>query len=536
MSATSCPSGITCLLYADGELAGSALRETEAHLVSCRDCRARVIALREEGALLGEVLREEIHHGAPAEVVPDVRGVALGLPIAVAAVAIALAAAGALLEARLPGAFDLLHPRRLKGAVEMAFDLIFALRENAPGLFELATAVGLVASVSALGSFLVSAVSRRWFGTAALLALAIAAPNRARAFVMPGHEDLRVASGERIAETVLYHGGHRVDVDGAIDGDLIAMAERITVRGQITGSLYVFCRELEITGTVGGAVHAIAESTRVEGTIRGGVYALVESLTFTSTARAQGDLGAITEDAVIEGSVARDLYVNGDRLDLRGAVGRHVSSHWLEELTLRDGARVGGDVDVRLPEGRSIERAAGARVDGEVRAGVLPSRHEHYLDHYRSGRFYLVHLLWFTAAFLFGLIAYRIAPVLYRGTIASGSELVRMLAFGFFTLVVMPVAMIAAALTIVGIPTAIAALFLYIVALYTADLVVGAWIGGLILPPADDSLFEFGKSLAAGLAILTAVSLVPFLGPAAGLVALLLGLGLLAERGRAALL
>src|SRR4030095_12203822 len=45
-----------------------------------------------------------------------------------------------------------------------------------------------------------------------------------------------------------------------------------------------------------------------------------------------------------------------------------------------------------------------------------------------------------------------------------------------------------------------------------------------------------GKSLAAGLAILTAVSLVPFLGPAAGGVALLLGLGPLPERARPALL
>jgi hypothetical protein len=104
---------------------------------------------------------------------------------------------------------------------------------------------------------------------------------------------------------------------------------------------------------------------------------------------------------------------------------------------------------------------------------------------------------------LFGLIAFRIGPVIFRGEIMSGSALVRTLATGFVVLVAMPVAMIAAALTIVGIPTAIAALFLYIVALYTADLVVGAWIGGLLLPPADDSLFEFGKSLAVGFAIMS---------------------------------
>jgi hypothetical protein len=174
-------------------------------------------------------------------------------------------------------------------------------------------------------------------------------------------------------------------------------------------------------------------------------------------------------------------------------------------------------------------------VDGEVRSGVLPSPREHYLDHYRSWRFYAYHLAWFTAAFLFGLVAHRLGPVIFRGSIENGSQLLRTLATGFVLLVVMPVAMIAAALTIVGIPIAIAALFLYILALYTADLAAGAWLGGLIVPPTDDSLFEFGKSLAAGLAILTIVSLVPFVGPAAGLVALLLGLGLLSERARAAL-
>ena len=65
---------------------------------------------------------------------------------------------------------------------------------------------------------------------------------------------------------------------------------------------------------------------------------------------------------------------------------------------------------------------------------------------------------------------------------------------------------------------------------------VGAWLGRLLAPPADESLFAFGRSFAIGLAIVTAITLVPFLGPPVGFVAMLLGLGLLAERARAALL
>ena len=57
-----CPPEATWAVYADGELAGEPLRRAEAHLISCADCRARVLALREEARLLAAVL----HERAPA--------------------------------------------------------------------------------------------------------------------------------------------------------------------------------------------------------------------------------------------------------------------------------------------------------------------------------------------------------------------------------------------------------------------------------------------------------------------------------------
>jgi cytoskeletal protein CcmA (bactofilin family) len=463
-------------------------------------------------------------------------GVALGVPIAIAATAAALAVASALLDMRLPGALDLVHPRRLKGAAEMGFDLFFMLREDAPGLLELAFSIGIVASVSALATFAVGALSRRIFGITPLLFVAlIAAPEPARAFEIHDEPVFSIARGERVEQNIVAT-GERVEIDGTLDGDLIAAAERVTVRGEITGSVYVLCRDLDITGSVGGALHGLVEKSRIEGTVRQPIYVASEDFTLTATGRLQSDAHLFVDSGVLEGSVRRDVLVAAQLLDLRGQVGRNVEAPWIEEIYLRDGAHVGGDVDVRLEEGRRVERASGARVDGEVRSSVRESKHEHYLDHYRSGRFYVVHLLYFAAAFVFGLIAYRIGPAVFRGTITTGGELLRALLLGFVVLVVAPIAMIAAALTIVGIPTAVLALFLYIVALYTADLVVGAWLGRLVAPPADDSLLAFGKSFAAGLAILTAVSIVPFLGPAVGVVVMLLGLGLLTERARAALL
>ena len=43
-----CPSEFTWSVYVDGELSPDELRGAEMHLVACRDCRGRVVALQEE--------------------------------------------------------------------------------------------------------------------------------------------------------------------------------------------------------------------------------------------------------------------------------------------------------------------------------------------------------------------------------------------------------------------------------------------------------------------------------------------------------
>ncbi len=529
------PSEMTCWLYAEGELTDDALRETEAHLVQCRDCRVRIVALRDESALIGALFREE----RPAQVVeasPD-PGVAFGVPLAIAAVTIAIAAFSALIDARLPGALDLLHPRRLKGAAEMGFDMIFLMRENAPGMIELAFSVGVVASLSAIGSFAVSALGRRLFDGAAVLLLAalLFAPAPASAYALYHDEDVRVAAGERVEESLVAHGGDDIDIDGTVDGDLIAAAERVTIRGEVTGSIYVFCRDLEITGKVGGSVHAISESTRVEGGIGGGVYTTGEDITFSRTSQTQGDVAVFVEDVVVEGRIGRDLHVAADRLDVAGEIGRHIHGLWVDEITLRDDAHIRGNIEVRIAPGDEIVRAPGATVGGEVRAEEREIVRERYLDHYTNWRFYAGHLLWFASAFLFGLLAYTIVPRIFRGTIDTSSDLFRTLGLGFVVLVVGPVAVVAAALTIIGIPVAILGLFLFIVALYTADLAVSTWLGRWLAPPENETLVAFGKSFGLGLLLLNLTAMIPFLGPPIGFVAMLLGLGLLTTNAREAL-
>lgn len=531
----SCPGETTRLLYVDGELPAAGLRSFESHLVTCRECRAGVVALRDESSLLADVLRERRRAArvpAPRPQGPE-PAVVIGLPAAIAVVTAAFTAVGFLIEASLPGGLDLFNPLRVKGAYEMAFDLAFLLRDRAPGLIELALSLGGLASVSALLTFAAGVLYRRVYGATAiaLIALAGAAAEPASALTLRIDEETRVGVSEVIEESMLLT-GDGVHVDGVVKGDIIAAADRVTITGTIEGSLYVVSRDLEITGTVEGNVLGAVEHTRIDGVVKGSVYELGETHHLGADGVVERDLSLMGERGVLGGRVGRDVVFTGDELELRSDIGRNVEIFAAERVTLRDGVRIEGDLDAAIEDESVIERAPGARIGGEVRIRPPESLHESYWAAYRNPAVYLVHAITLVAAFLFGLLLYTLAPRIFAVDLRTAPQFFRSLGYGFLGAVATPIAIVAFALTVVGIPIAVLALFIFVVAIYASEIVVACWVGTTLLPRDDDGYYAFSRALATGLILITIASHIPFVGPPIAVVTALVGLGLLSEQVR----
>ena len=532
----SCTSEPQLLLYSEGELAGEARREVESHLVSCRDCRARVVALRDEEQLLRDALGERVREHRPEPVhtpAPEPSGLAWGLPVAVAAVAAIFSAASFLLENRMPGSLDLLNPLRLKGAIEMSFDLIFLLRENAPGLIELAISIGVVASVSAVLTLGTNVLYRRIFGTAALLLLALLPTPSAEAVVVRIEEEereIRISADEVIEESMVLS-GDLVHIDGVVRGDLFVGAERVTIGGTIEGSLYAFTRDLEITGKVTGSVHGIAEHMRIDGQLERNLYAVSESVTLAPDASLERDFISWAEDATLSGKVGRDVYFAGEDLELRGEVVRNVEIRYAERVALRDAARLGGNLLVTIEEESDLDQAPGAQIAGEIEVRE-PEHMQRHLAFYRNPALWALHGVLLIAAFLFGLLLYVLAPRLFVFELATSRQFFQKLGLGFLAMVATPVAIVLMALTLVGIPIAVLTLFLFLVGIYTANILIGAWAGKRVLPPREGNLWSFARSLFVGLLLVTVVTHIPFIGAPIEVIVALVGVGLIVERGR----
>ena len=520
--------------YVDGGLDEVAVRRVEAHLVGCERCRRSVLALREEAAVLSEALHGRGAPVADAELEAPARGVVMGLPLSIGVTILGASGVTWLLETRLP-VFDWLHPARLMGVSDMFWNLFSLLREESQGLLELAVALGVVASIAAVGSFLVGALSRRVSGGAAagLLAAFLLAPAADAAIDMRVEERHVVVAEGEVVEATLVAEGKTVRIEGTVNGDVVAFGERVEVSGTIEGSLLVAGEEVVVSGEVRGNLFGGGKDLRIDGTAARSVAVGAERFVFGPDARVGTDLTAGGNQIEIAGEVGRDLTVGAEDLLVSGRVGRDVTLA-LEDVTFAAGAHIAGDVSVHTPEADGIVVDEGATLLGTLTPHEVEDARRSRFEHLSTVHFWLWRIVWLVGAFGVGLVLYLVVPALFAGRVESGAEFGKAVAIGLFSFPALAVVCFVLAITAIGIPLAVLLGVLYLGALYVAFLTVSALLGRHMTRPRSDSVREFGLALLAGLVVVTVLIHLPYVGFAARLVLLWLGLGLLALRGWAA--
>ncbi|MCG8590515.1 MAG: hypothetical protein MJE66_14590 [Proteobacteria bacterium] len=529
----SCPPEETLSVYVDGELEGPTVRDVETHLVACQQCRGRVWALREETAALADVLFERPAPARAAGTAPA-RGLVLGLLPSLGVLALGVSVAGVLIEWKLPDSVGWLNPLRLMGAYRMAFDILFLLRDRAPELFEFALATATLVSVSALMTFGVSALGRRWLGTVGALALgvlltAVGAPPAQAVDLRLDQESLRLDEGEVLDDTLLVS-GETLQIDGIIEGDLIALARHIAIRGEVRGNVFVVGRDLEMSGRVGGSLHTFAERVRITGAVDGSVYSVAERYTLGESGEVERDAAHFGEGSTVEGRVGRDLVAVGEWLQVRGKVGRRIDAR-IERIALEDEARVGGDLNITFLENEEdFQLAPGAEVAGETTTEIFHKEHPGPFERYADTHFYLWVALQLAAAFLVGCMIYWTVPGVFSMELETGAAFVRALGLGFVALVATPIAMVLLALTLAGLPLAVIGLVVYAAALYLSGIVIAELVGDAVVRSEGDDFASFGLTLLVGLAIVMVAVHIPYLGPLVRTLVILTGLGLLSDR------
>ena len=524
-----CPQEFTCALFADGELPDGEAREVVRHLQSCERCDGLVNALRAESRMLVQCLQDvdleestevpEFASAAPRSV--SVGGFALGV------IGVALAfriSTGLLFGFRLPAELEWFNPREWILNLGTAVTAAFYVFQNAD-LVSGAVQTTVLLSLGMVALIGMARMLRRSAAAGSILAvLTLIGLSSSPGYAIDARKGAAasIPATETIDDSVLAASDKKiknVDIAGTIKGDLMVFGDVVTISGTVEGNVIAFARRVEVSGTVGGSLIGAADTVEVTGRVARNLVAAGRSVNIGKAAEVGGNTITASSDTIVEGKIARDSIAAAGVMDLRGEVGRNVRFAG-DRITLSPSSRVAGNLYARVAKEENVSVADGAVIGGKknIILNTAAPRQSRFL----TVRFYVWQVVRILAAFVTGLILFKLIPSLVPTGIVSGMDWLKAGGIGFIALVTVPVAFIILAVTVIGLPIAILSLALWVAGLYFAKIVVAEFIGRSMMQTRS------AVSLLAGLVVVVVAVNLPWIGTLISFLLVLLGLGAIA--------
>ncbi|NQS96843.1 MAG: polymer-forming cytoskeletal protein [candidate division Zixibacteria bacterium] len=341
---------------------------------------------------------------------------------------------------------------------------------------------------------------------------------------------------ERDIRGDLYAFGRQVDISGVIKGDLITSAQHIFIDGTVTQNLYAAAQNIRITGEIAHDFWGFAQTIELNGKIEGGFRGACAELLINCPVNGDIIVGAgkviVAPKAVVRGN----LYVGAGELEIKGEVYGEVIGGvqefklsgliagdvdlCVEEIVFKPSGKVDGDFNYKSAE--PLEPEFRSQVTGEITFEAVDKKHK------AVGFCVWVKILMFLAAIVTAFIIIAFFTGRLRENFDTFADQPwKTLLIGFLGLIVIPVIVLIAFITLIGIPLGLTIAALYVVFLYLAWVIAGILLGRLIiqlLGAVEPSLL---LSALLGIAVLSLLGLIPFIGGLFCFAAVLFGLGII---------
>ena len=364
---------------------------------------------------------------------------------------------------------------------------------------------------------------KRRLSLALMIAFIVALIGAPAAFAADFRTDTSISIGDdEVINDDLYLFGTTITVNGIVNGDLFATGNSLTVNGVVNGNVFLVGQEVIVNGTVSQGARITANNTTIAGSIGEDLLLLGNSASIHGGASIGRDLIATVSSLTLDGMVQRRFAGNAQTVTLNGSVGSNIDIG-VGDLTITEDTSIGGDLTYRSNE--MAEIADGADIGGDVNHEMAA---EADIETGFSIGSFVPSIIGLIMTAVYGTALLLIFP---RLTVTASNQLLQnpimSIGMGIVFLIVVPIVSVLVMITVIGIPLGLIALLLYGIALFSAQVFVGMTLGRLILGFFSDGnrrMIQF-LGLLLGLLILYGVSFIPYFGPWAPLVVIILGLG-----------
>ena len=391
-----------------------------------------------------------------------------------------------------------------------------------------------------------------FIGLASIVFFALASP--LFAFTVKGGQDVLIS--ENVTDD-LYVSGSTVFVTGNIDGDLIVSGGRLTVDGGVTEDLMIAGGFIDVNGEIGDDIRAAGGVITINGPVADDLVVAGGTINITDKGVIGGDLVVTGGQINIAGDISGKMMASGGNITLSGKVLKDVEIEDAGNLKIEKTAEIGGNLTYSSSQKAQI--ADGAQINGEVKFTEIrePVRQKTPVEvrpaavaaplgifSWMFGATYLISMfIAFLSLFVIGLILLKVIPLIFikfndrmRSSpgICAGAGAINIFGVPIGVLIAWVVGLVLV-LTVAGLGIAgllfsstVIVIVLYWILIYLSSVFIAFLIGELILSRSKLDLTKYGWKVLAyfiGLAILSVIYAIPFLGGIVMFLSVLFGVG-----------
>lgn len=327
----------------------------------------------------------------------------------------------------------------------------------------------------------------------------------------------------------LYAVGAEVSIDQPVAGDSVIAGGIVNIQADISGDVLVFGGKVNIYANVGGSVRVIGGTVSISGNVKGDVVVYGGTLEIARNSTVGGGILSAGGIVTIDGNVSGDVFGRVGFFKLKGWVNGGADITADEVINISKNAKIKGDlkyysrnpaiIPAGVVGGKMERRGEGS---GPFKAIVLG---------FFSVGYIVMKLLNYLSLLLIGLLLFLFIP----HEIAKISEMMRRgfwkhLGLGFLVLTSGAAFSLVAAITVVGIPLSLIVAVGLGVGLYVTPIIIGLFLGNLILQHKPRSNVKTYGIMALGMFVYTLICMIPILGAVVSTVLLLAGFGTLIRR------
>ncbi|PIN99593.1 hypothetical protein COT72_05575 [archaeon CG10_big_fil_rev_8_21_14_0_10_43_11] len=293
-----------------------------------------------------------------------------------------------------------------------------------------------------------------------------------------------------------YVYGKVITVAGDVQGDLVVAGGVVTVTGDVFGDLLVLGGVVNINGAVGDDLRAFGGVIRSSARTGGDFVGVGMQVFVLDEARIEGNFVGMGSSVFLSGIVDANATILADTFDFGGSIAQNAL---INASTFTNQGTVSGQTLFTPADSRSYDVNQPELFSTALAALIL-------------GRV-LSALFWALGVFVLGWLLLKYAPNIMNNAPKHMREKPVFHAFrGFFLVIGIPLILILLALTIIGLPITKAGLLVYGIVFMLVGPVYSIAFGNWVYQRNGKKKTAPEQKLLVGVAIITIIRLIPFVG------------------------